>query len=38
MKVLARVRVKPPIKLGEVIVPNILDTTADIIATSELPL
>lgn len=37
MKVLARVRAKPPIKLGEVIVPNILQTTADIIATAELP-
>ena len=37
MKVLARVRVKPPIKLGEVIVPKILHTDADIIATAEVP-
>lgn len=37
MKVLARVRAKPPIKVGEVIVPNILQTTADIIATAEQP-
>jgi CxxC motif-containing protein len=37
MKVLAGVRAKPPIKLGEVIVPNILKTAADIIATTDLP-
>ena len=37
MKILARVRAKPPIKLGEVIVPNILHTTADILAAADLP-
>jgi CxxC motif-containing protein len=33
---LARVRVEPPLKSGEVIVGNILDTGSDIITTREL--
>jgi CxxC motif-containing protein len=33
---LARVRVEPPLKSGEVIVRNILDTGSDIITTREL--
>lgn len=33
---LAGVKVKPPIKVGQVIVSNIFDTEADVIATGEL--
>jgi CxxC motif-containing protein len=33
---LARIKVKPPLKRGEVIVKNILNTGSDIIATHEL--
>ncbi len=33
---LAKVKVKPPVKIGQIISPNILDTGADIISTEEL--
>jgi CxxC motif-containing protein len=33
---LAEIRVKPPLKVGDVIVKNILNTGSDIITTSEL--
>lgn len=36
MRVLARVRVKPPVRMGHVIVPNILDTGANIVTAAEL--
>lgn len=36
MDYLARIRVEPPLKPGEVIVKNILNTGSDIIATHEL--
>jgi len=36
MNVIAHIEVKPPIKIGEVILPNILDTGSDVIATQEL--
>ena len=36
MKVLANIRVKPPIRTGRIIVPNIQNTGADIIATADL--
>ena len=34
MRVLAKVRVKPPVSMGQVILTNILDTGADIITTA----
>jgi CxxC motif-containing protein len=37
MRVLARVRAKPPVSMGHVIVPNILDTGADIVIETDLP-
>jgi CxxC motif-containing protein len=33
---LARFRAKPPVKIGQVIVPNLLNTGADLIATDDL--
>jgi CxxC motif-containing protein len=36
MEVLAKVRVKPPVKMGDVIVPNLLDTGVDVVASSHL--
>jgi CxxC motif-containing protein len=36
MNYLAGIRVKPPLKAGEVVVKNILNTESDIIATQEL--
>jgi CxxC motif-containing protein len=36
MKVLAKVRVKPPVGMGHVIVLNILDTGADIVTETDL--
>jgi len=36
MRVLARVRAKPPLKAGDMLVPNLLNTGANIIATSDL--
>jgi len=33
---LVRVKAKPPIKIGQVILPNILSTGADIVATDDL--
>lgn len=36
MKFLSEVKIKPPIRMGEVIVANILGTEADILSTSEL--
>ena len=36
MKSLSKTRVKPPIKMGQVIVADILGTGADLIATDEL--
>jgi CxxC motif-containing protein len=35
MRVLAKVKPKPPVSLGHVIVPNILDTGADIVAETD---
>lgn len=37
MSILAEVRIKPPVKMGQTIVLNILNTGADVIATDELP-
>ena len=36
MQVLAKVTVKPPVKSGDVIVTNLLNTGSDLIASSEL--
>ena len=36
MNVIANARLKPPIKVEQVIIPNILDTGADVIATMNL--
>ncbi|MBN1383095.1 MAG: DUF1667 domain-containing protein [Deltaproteobacteria bacterium] len=36
MAVLAKARAKPPLKMGDIIVPNLLDTGADIVASSDL--
>jgi CxxC motif-containing protein len=36
MQHLARIKVEPPLKVGDVIVKNILNTGSDIITTSEL--
>ena len=36
MAVLAKVRVRPPLKIGDVVVPNLLDTGADIVASGNL--
>ena len=36
MGALAKVRAKPPIKIGDVIVSNLLDTGVDVVATSGL--
>jgi CxxC motif-containing protein len=33
---LAKVRVKPPVKVGQIISPNILDTGINVISTDEL--
>lgn len=33
---LAKVRVHPPVRAGQVLVPNIIDTEADIVATRDL--
>ena len=33
---LARVKARPPVKVGQVILPNLLNTGADIIATDDL--
>jgi len=37
MSIIAETTVKPPIKMGDIIVPNLLDTGFDVIATSDLP-
>ena len=37
MTVIAKARAKPPIKMGDVIVPNLLDTGVDVVASSDLP-
>jgi len=34
---IAKARAKPPIKMGDVIVPNLLDTGVDVVASSDLP-
>jgi CxxC motif-containing protein len=36
MRVIAKARCKPPIKVGQILIPNILDTGADVIATVDL--
>jgi len=36
MAVIAGTRAKPPLKMGDVIVPNLLDTGADLVASSDL--
>lgn len=36
MTVIAEARAKPPIKMGDVIVPNLLDTGVDLVASSDL--
>jgi CxxC motif-containing protein len=36
MNVIAKARLKPPVKGAQVIIPNILDTGADLIATMDL--
>lgn len=35
--VLAGVRVRPPVKIGDVIVTNLLETGADVVASANLP-
>ncbi len=37
MSVLAKVKVKPPVKIGEVIIANFLETGADVVAADNLP-
>jgi CxxC motif-containing protein len=37
MHALAKVRVKPPVKMNDVVIPNLLDTGIDVVATSNLP-
>jgi CxxC motif-containing protein len=37
MTVLAKARAKPPIKIGDVVIPNLLGTGADVVATTDLP-
>ena len=37
MMVLARARAKPPVKMGDVVIPNLLGTGVDVVATSDLP-
>ena len=36
MKIIARVRVEPPVKAGQVIIPDVLETGANILATGSL--
>ena len=36
MTVIAKVRAEPPIKMGDIIVPNLLDTGVDLVASSDL--
>jgi CxxC motif-containing protein len=33
---LAEIRIKPPVKIGEVIIPNLLNTGVDVIASDDL--
>ena len=33
---LTRVRIKPPVKMGQVVVPNVASTGADLVATDDL--
>lgn len=37
MRALVKVRAKPPLKSGDVLVSNILNTGANVVATSDLP-
>jgi CxxC motif-containing protein len=37
MKSLSKTRVRPPVKLGQIVISNIIGTGADFIATDELP-
>jgi len=37
MLVLAQAKAKPPMKLGQVVIPNLLGTGADLVATADLP-
>ena len=37
MKSLSKTRVKPPVKMGQIIITNIVGTGADLVATDELP-
>jgi CxxC motif-containing protein len=36
MDQLSEIRVKPPVKIGEVIIPNLVDTGIDLIASDDL--
>lgn len=36
MSLLAKVKIDPPVKMGEVILPNLLNTGANLLATQEL--
>lgn len=36
MQALAKLRVEPPVKIGQVIIPNILGTGANLVATNSL--
>jgi len=36
MAIIAKARAKPPIKIGDIIVPNLLDTGVDLVASSDL--
>ncbi|MGM0602462.1 MAG: DUF1667 domain-containing protein [Bacillota bacterium] len=37
MKIIGKTKVKAPVKIGQVIVKNILETGADVVATRDLP-
>lgn len=38
MKVLAETRVRPPVRIGDVIISNLLGTRVSVVATSDLPI
>lgn len=37
MRVLAKTRIKPPVKIGDVVISNLLGTRVSVVATSDLP-
>ena len=38
MRFLSKIKVRPPIKMGQVVVPDIAGTGVDLVATGELPM